>query len=95
MTDWSRNTVLSRQPDLLEAGVGDDVVLLSVEHGSYYALDPIAAEVWRRLEGRATIDQLCDALTAQYDVSPEQCEADVRAFLAELEAKNLLRVHDA
>ena len=94
MIQWPRNTVVSRQPDLLEANVGDDVVLLSVEQGSYYALDPIAAEVWRRLETPATIDELCVALADQYDVSPEQCETDVLKFLGELDAQHLLHVHE-
>lgn len=95
MSDWPRTTVVSREPDLLEANVGDDVVLLSVEQGSYYALDPIAAAVWQRLAVPSSIDDLCTALTEQYDVTPERCEADVRAFLSELAAQHLLRVHES
>ena len=93
MMTWPRTTVVSRQPDLLEANVGDDVVLLSVEQGKYYALDPIAAAVWERLSEPATIDELCTSLEVQYDVTPEQCETDVMAFLAELDAQKLLRIH--
>jgi hypothetical protein len=93
MTEWPGTTIVSRQPDLLEATVGDDLVLLSVEQGSYYALDSIAAAVWQRLAVPASIDEMCTALRERYDVAPDQCEADVRAFLKELDAQHLLRVH--
>jgi hypothetical protein len=87
-------TVVSRQPDLLQANVGSSVVLLSVELASYYELDAIAAAVWQRLEHPTAIDALCAGLVGDFDVMPEQCEADVMAFLAELEAQHLLCIRD-
>ena len=86
--------MVSRRTDALDAGVGDDLVLLSLERGSYHALDPVAAVVWRKLDTATTIEALCLALANEFDVSAEQCEADVMAFLAELEQRHLLQVHD-
>ena len=90
-----RTSVVSRQADLLQASVGDDVVLLSVQQANYYALDPIAAAVWQRLESPTAIETLCADLAAKYDVTVEQCEADVMAFLTKLDAQHLLHVHDS
>lgn len=90
--ELTRASVVSRSPDLMAAEVGGDLVLMSIERGSYFALDPVGAAVWRRLESPVAVDAICAALTAEYDVSPEACAADVLRFLHDLHASGLLVV---
>jgi hypothetical protein len=93
MASLQRSSVVSRHPDLLEANVGDDIVLLSVEQANYYALDPVAAAVWQRLERPTTVEALCADLVSEFEVTLEQCEAEVMRFLTELDGQHLLVVH--
>jgi len=87
-----RTSLVSRSQDLLEATVGHEIVLLSIEHGSYHALDAVAAAVWQRLKKPITIEALCAALTEEFDVTAAQCETDVLAFLDELRKQDLIVV---
>lgn len=86
----THDTVVARAPGLMDAEVGREVVLMSVERGSYFALDEVGSAVWRRLASPVAVGALCDALVAEYDVAPDACLADVLRFLEELRAAGLL-----
>jgi hypothetical protein len=49
-----------------------------------YALTPTGALLWERLADWASLADLADALTAEYEVGREQAEADAREFLEQL-----------
>ena len=49
-----------------------------------YALTPTGAMLWERLAGWATVDDLADALVADYEVTRDQAMIDVRDFLDQL-----------
>lgn len=62
----------------------DTVVMMHVEEGRYYELDPVGASIWALLERARSVDEVCEAMGRRYDVAPETCRADVREFLGEL-----------
>lgn len=84
MTAIDLQTVVRRAEGFTTAPVRDELMMLNVEHGAYYSLDPIAAEIWNMLEQPARVSELVQALQKRYDVGSAQCEADVLAFLAAL-----------
>lgn len=62
--------------------VDGEVVLLDVAAARYHELNGVASLVWQRLDGGATVDELVEAVLAEYgDASAEQVRADVEAFL--------------
>ncbi|SCF01743.1 PqqD family protein [Micromonospora mirobrigensis] len=69
---------------------GDEAVLLDVRQSVYFALDRSAALLWPYLVAGATAAELAEALAGREAVDPERAVADVHAFLAELEAADLL-----
>lgn len=81
-----------RRPHPLEADIGDTQVLLDVEQGVYFGLNPVATSIWRRLEKPVRVDELCRSLRVEYEAEETRLEADVLAFLAKLEAQNLIDV---
>jgi hypothetical protein len=70
----------------------DEVVILSVERGSYFGLDEIGSEIWQRLESPIRVEALCDALVAKYDADRSTIERDVLALLERLAAEDLVSV---
>ena len=81
--------VYERCVELLEAGLGDDIVGLEVSRGECFGFNAVAAEVWRRLPASASSIQ--QALEADYDVDAAQCEADVQAVLDQMVDMGLIR----
>lgn len=46
--------------------------------------------LWEELSAEKTEQQLCEALLAEYDVTPQQAQADVAAFVQTLKKAALL-----
>jgi hypothetical protein len=75
--------------------VAGEVVILNHNKGAYYGLDEVGALVWGMLEkGPQTIDQLCETVTEQYDISEEACREDVDVLLKDLISEGLVQTVD-
>lgn len=70
--------------------VGDEVVVLVVSTSTYLALNGTAGVLWRRLDTGATPVELAAELVAVYGVDEAIAAADVEAFLAALQDRELL-----
>jgi hypothetical protein len=84
------DTLVSRAQGFTTAPVQDDLMMLNVEQGAYYSLDPIAAEIWNMLEQPARASELVERLQKRYAVTPEQCRSDVLAFLEEMHLNGMI-----
>ena len=89
-----RSTIVARVPGLCAGELDGEAVLMSVDQGRYYGMDPIGTRIWSLIETPLAVSDICDHLRKQYKVTPEECERDVLTFLNELAEANLLRVID-
>ena len=80
--EFSSRVVRSEAIDFTE--LDDSVVMMDVDEGRYYELDPVGARVWALIEFGARVGEVCDALAAEYEVAPETCREETGAFLGEL-----------
>ncbi len=92
MEEITLQSLVRRAEGFTTARVRDDLMMLHVEHGAYYSLDPIGAEIWQLLEQPGTVQHLVDQLLQHYSVSPEQCQADVLAFLGEMRQNGMVQI---
>jgi hypothetical protein len=79
------NPTISRRGDWLSAKVGEDLVMMSAQTGDYVTLSRVGGRLWELVETPQTLEALCRQLVCEFDVTPEQCRADVEAFLEEME----------
>ena len=86
----SSDTLLKRNENLFSSEVGGRVVLLMESTGDYFTLDHVGSEIWVSLSKPATLENIVDILLGLYDVSPEQCHADTKAFAEDLISKGVL-----
>lgn len=87
--------IYKRAIEVIEAGMGNELVAMDVERGDCFGFNAVAASVWRELERPKKFDELRDALLGEYDVSAEQCSAELRELLDDLVAKGLVRAEQA
>lgn len=74
----------------LSTTIDGETVILQQEAGEYYGLNEVATFIWELLEEPRTVNTICEAVTAEYDVTHERCESDVTMMLAELAEKELV-----
>ena len=83
MTDiMARRLLPSKQA--MESRVGEETVILQLERGTYYGLDPLGTDIWELLKGGVEPVAISDTLAREYGASREVIEADVRRFLSDL-----------
>ncbi|MEX0763204.1 MAG: PqqD family protein [Dehalococcoidia bacterium] len=73
--------------------VGEDTVLLHTQTGEYYGLNEVGARIWSLLNDGSALDDVVSRVLEDHDVSEDALAADVSAFLAELEQRDLVTVH--
>ncbi|MFB0613739.1 PqqD family protein [Aurantiacibacter poecillastricola] len=83
-------TKLVRNPEILSTEVGESLVMMSMETGNYHELDSIGTTIWDELETPKSLDELCDSLCGEYDVTPGQCREDIEPFLQQMKGHGLV-----
>jgi hypothetical protein len=93
--DFAIDTPYVAVANLASCELGGEAVVLNLDTGIYYGLDPVGTEVWRLLQRPRSLSELRDLVTDEFDVIPDQCEADLNAFVCSLNSYGLLRPCDA
>jgi coenzyme PQQ biosynthesis protein PqqD len=68
--------------------VTGEPLLLSSE--GVHILNSTAEEIVKRCDGASTLGEIIDALAAEYDVAPEELEADVLSCVLDLRSRKLI-----
>jgi hypothetical protein len=86
------NSVVQRDPNVIGAEAGEDVVMVSIDKGEYYGVSEVAREIWQAIESPKKVSDLIDILVESYNVERSLCEKETLLFLEELLAERLLQV---
>lgn len=70
--------------------IGDEVVILNVESGTYFGLDPVGARAWDLIAEGASLGVVCQTLLDEYEVGQEQLERDIAQLVQDLRNQGLL-----
>lgn len=68
-----------------ETRIDNEIVLMNIDTGSFYALKSTSLAIWDAIDIYKTRAATIEALMSKFSVTPTRCEADVDAFLAEIE----------
>jgi hypothetical protein len=90
MNAIKNNTIIKRNPELVSSDVDGEKVMMSIENGEYFGLDPVGTRIWELIENPIEVNSLIEQLLEEFDVSRELCEQDTLEFLEHLFDKKLL-----
>lgn len=74
--------------------VGGEAVVLQLDQGVYYGLNPVGARVWQLLQQPRLLADVVERLVDEFDVSHDQCLRDVRELVADLCRHRLVEVRE-
>ena len=77
-------TRVERNPDILTSEIDQEVVMMSIEQGSYFGLNSVASSIWTLLDEPTTVEVLVGELMKEYEISKKQCEEEICQFLNEM-----------
>ena len=81
-------------PHAMSRTIGEETVILDLESGTYFGLDPLGAQMWQMLEEGKSVGEARDAIFDEYEVERDRLEADLLALAAELAERKLVTVSD-
>jgi hypothetical protein len=88
------DSIVYVQPDQVSCQLGDEHVILGLNAGVYFGLNPLGSFIWKSMTGAKPVRDIRDAVLAQYDVTPERCERDLFDLLSRLSAERLVGIRD-
>ena len=86
------NSVIVANREQISTNLGDEVVILHLDAGSYYGLDQVGVFVWNLIQEPRKVADIRDAICEEYEVELNHCERDLLALLEELAANQLIDV---
>ncbi len=88
------HSLVLKNTSIISSKMDDEVVMMSIDKGNYYGLNPVAAEIWEMLTGPMTVQAIIDRLLEEFDVEPDQCHTEVVAYLTKLVNEGLITISD-
>lgn len=94
-TPAARPRILQVAGEIVHREIAGETILVPVRGRAadmrrMYSLNPTAAFVWGRVDGRRSLEAIVDELLRSFDGDPATVRADVDAFVATAVAEGLL-----
>jgi hypothetical protein len=71
--------------------LSDELVMMDIDAGKYFSLNPVATRIWDLLENPLDTNELCSILQNEYDIDAGQCKKDVEDYLVEMVKAGLVK----
>ena len=92
MTSLSLDSVVRVGDDTIFRELNGEAVLLQLEAGMYYGLDPVGTRLWELLADHGELRKVHEQAVREFDVLPETLERDLLTLVAELTDRGLVVV---
>lgn len=90
----SLDSTISQIDDIVASDIDNEKVMMSIEKGEYFGLEPIGSRIWELLAEPVKVSAIIDALLPNFDIDRQTCAQDVLTFLEELHTAGIVQVED-
>lgn len=91
---FTLDSTITIPSSILFYDVDGEAVLLNQQDGKYYGCDAVGTRMWKVLSEHKQLRIAYGILLSEYDVSAEQLEHDLLAFVDELARHGLVQVNE-
>lgn len=92
MSSINLDSILKKHPQVRYTTVPEGGLLVLHESAELLTLNPIAIEIFDRIDGKKRVKELLKEILKEYDVEEEKARDDILEFLGELEKKEIIEV---
>jgi coenzyme PQQ synthesis protein D (PqqD) len=78
--------------DVVFRELDGEAVLLNLQSGVYFGLDPVGTRIWQLCQEHGSIRAVWQALQGEFDASPDILRSDLLELLDELSAEGLVTI---
>lgn len=89
------DTIISLHQDIYTQEIGQETILLDLQSGFYFGLDPVGTRMWQLLRQHGALRPAYETLLKEYNVEPERLETDLIALTTKMIDRGLASVQPA
>ena len=80
-----------KDPSIVHRNIAGEAILVPIRRNvadmeSIYTLDEVGAFIWELIDSQKTVGDVKAAILNEYEIAPEEAEADLLEFLQQLQA---------
>lgn len=83
-------TRITARPDQISSDLEGETILLHMTSGLYYGLNDVGVKIWTLIQTPQTLADLKQTLLSEYDVTPEDCDRELKELLTSLNEADLI-----
>lgn len=76
----------------VESTLDGELVLMDTDSGRFLSLSGTGLRIWQLLDEHRQFGPLVGQLMSEFDVDAQQCETDVAAVLADMQARRMIAI---
>jgi hypothetical protein len=86
------NTTLKRNEDLLSVDMDGETVMMDINSGNYFGINPVGSHIWDLLEETCTVQTILDGVQESFEINAEDnVQEDIINFLTGLLEQKLIQ----
>jgi hypothetical protein len=90
MSDITMNSTVVVAKEQMSCGLDDEAVILSLDKGTYYTLNPLGSQIWNLIQKPIKVEKIRDTILEEYSIDKETCETDLLSLLDDLKKEGLI-----
>ena len=95
LNDLAPTTTVVAITEQASVDLDDEAAILNLKTGVYFGLNEVGAWIWKMIQQPRTVAEVRAALLDEFEVTPEQGEADLQALLREMVQHQLIETRAA
>ena len=80
-----KDKVIKLKKQINITDLSGEKVMVDFESGKYFLVKGVGNDIWDMLQEETTPNKIIEQLLSEYEVTPEECEKSVLAFLEKLQ----------
>lgn len=92
MAQLSLESRVSISDDAVFRELDGEAVILHLESGMYYGLDPVGTRLWQLIDSHHELRPVYDAALEEFDVDPATLQKDLLQLVSDLATRQLVVV---
>jgi len=89
------DTYIARSSNIAARMLAGEMMVMNSMDSTFFTLNEVATAIWQAADGRTPLrDIVSSRVCEQFDIDPEQAQADAAQFVADLAQHGILLVSD-
>jgi len=88
-------TYIARSSTIAARALAGEMMIMNSADSTFFTLNEVATAIWQAADGRTPLREIVHGqVCEQFDVDPDEAQADAEQFVAELSGHGILLVSD-